>query len=124
MTEVVAHDGEDTLAEAGRLRALADEFVLIAQECTAHAETVGAEQVSWADEWRPDGVHGQVTEAFGEALSKLAVEAGALADGLRADAAALEQRIETVATTEAANAAAIASIDTAGVEIAQNSSQG
>ena len=118
------HDDEDTLAEAARLRALADEFVAIATECTAHAETVGAEQVSWADEWRPDGVHGQVTQAFGEALSKLAVEAGALADGLRADADVLASRVSDVASTEAANAAAINAIDTSGVEIAQNSSEG
>lgn len=118
------HDDEDTLAEVARLRAMADEFVLIASECTHHAEAVGAEQVAWADEWRPDDVHTEVTAAFGEALNKLAVEAGALADGLRADAAVLEQRVSDVASTEAASAASIDAIDTSGVEVARPASAG
>lgn len=111
-TGIIETDYEDTLAEAARLTTLADDCEDIAHSCIEAAETLAADQSSWAEEWMPAGVHQETTAALADGLTTMATQAHDVAESIRSEAATLERRVVDAEAVEEENAAAIDAIDT------------
>lgn len=111
-TGIIETDYAETLAEAARLTALADDCEAIAHACIDAAETLAADQASWAEQWMPAGVHAETTAALADGLTTMATQAAEMAESLRSEAATLERRVVDAEAVDDENAAAIDAIDT------------
>ncbi len=109
---IIEHDSADTQAEAARLTTLADDCAAVAHSCIEASENLAADQASWADEWKPEGSHKDVTAKLSEALTTLATQASEMAESIRAESATLEQRVVDAEAVEEKNAQAFEDIDT------------
>ncbi|WP_100462559.1 hypothetical protein [Mycobacteroides abscessus] len=111
-TGIIDHDSEDTLAEAARLATLADEAEAIAHACIEAAETLAADQASWAEEWMPSGVHQETTAKLADGLTTMAGQANDMAESIRSESRTLERRVVDAEAVEEENASALGDIDT------------
>lgn len=111
-TGIIETDYEDTLAEAARLTALADEAEAIAHSCIEAAETLAADQTSWAEEWMPAGVHAETAAALADGLTTMATQASEMAESIRSEARVLEKRVVDAEAVDEENAAALDEVDT------------
>ncbi|MBV6362525.1 hypothetical protein HZD78_21475 [Mycobacteroides chelonae] len=111
-TGIIETDYADTLSEAARLTALADDCEAVAHECIEAAETLAAEQAAWAEEWMPAGVHQETAAKLADGLTTMATQASDMAESLRSESATLEQRVATAESVDEGNAQAFDEVDT------------
>ncbi|ORA54181.1 hypothetical protein [Mycobacteroides franklinii] len=111
-TGIIETDYAATQAEAARLTALADDAEAIAHACIEAAETLAADQASWAKEWKPEGVHQETTAKLADGITTVATQAQDLAESIRSEARTLERRVADAIAVDEENAAALDEVDT------------
>ncbi|MFT8179311.1 hypothetical protein ACLXNF_17175 [Mycobacteroides chelonae] len=111
-TGIIETDYAAMQAEAARLTTLADDCEAIAHSCIEAAETLAADQASWASEWMPAGVHAETTAALADGLTTMATQASEMAESIRSEARVLEKRVVDAEAVDEENAAALDEVDT------------